>query len=536
MDTNEPNERNNNDDATFLNDNPNFVVTGNESEAGDDAGNGSVAQTTIDTNRTSVLQLDLESLKDLQASLISSTMLALQNRKTKKVEPHLEGAFLTSLGTYPAGRKGIDIIRWVTKMDTLVNTYLRDVEPKETVKILFRTVLCPEVTNQLSLAFKLSSASITIIKPPIWNDDWTYPIDVNTPHIHTWFARVLLAHGCSRETMADFVRSLAPSRQQDKEKYSNLVQRLQALKSMANRCANLFPGKYEIYKPEAYDHYLVSELEPRLARRVNDVLDNEKKNRDNILDVMRIRHLDIPEQPAKTHLEMTQLIRKVAAKIESDSDGSDSDNEAIGRGAKFTNMMPANVNFVLYDGVRKEKKKVVKEKSENNDLQSIVEKQQKLIDNLLALKQQELRPHYQNYYNANTVPLGKTLPPSNSNFVDVECRRCSNRGHYAADCKAPSGPIRRPQGSSRRRPEGPYGRTPSNQCANCRETTHRISECQKPPSRPCRFCQGNHFDIHCNARTIPGEQPAQAPQKEKNVSFRVTVPMDNNEPRITELE
>jgi hypothetical protein len=57
MDTNEPNVLPNNDDVTFLNDNPDFVVTGNESEAGDEVTNGSVARTTIDTDRTSVLQL-----------------------------------------------------------------------------------------------------------------------------------------------------------------------------------------------------------------------------------------------------------------------------------------------------------------------------------------------------------------------------------------------------------------------------------------------------------------------------------------------
>ena len=537
MDTNANHEQN--DDETFLAANRGFV-TEDHQEEDEELVTGNVVAPT-ETDRTSILQFDLESLKDLQTSLITTTMAAMLNKKRKKIEPHLEAAFLTSLGYYPAGRKGIDVIRWVTKLDTLVNTYLRDLEPKEMIKILFRTVTCPEMINQLSLAFKLSDAAITFTKPPIWKEEWPFPINADTSEINVWFARVILSHGCSRETMADFVRSLTPSRQQDKEKYSNLVLRLQALKSMSIRCANLFPDKFEIYKPSSYDHYLVSELEPRLARKVAEVLENEKRQRNNMLDVLKIRHLDIPEPAPKTHLEMTQLVRSVANKINSDSDGSDSE-EDTDKGARFTHMLPANVNFVMYEGNKKEKKKTPKENVANKGLLDIMEKQQKLIDNLLAQKQQEIRPHYNSYYNANTEPIGKTQRvPQTRAVADVECYRCHNLGHFATDCKMSGGPIRQTNRHQSQR-DNPYRRT-NLYCANCNERSHMVYDCPQPARRPCKLCKGDHLDVRCNLYIRPGlvqQEPMtrQEPKQNKNVSFRVVLPQEKEQEnaRITVLE
>ena len=84
-------------DAEFLAANPGFQTTREPGENQEDDQDTSSSQTT---------QLDLDGLKNLQASLITTTMEALQKKKAKKLEPHLEEALLKSLGNYPAGGKG----------------------------------------------------------------------------------------------------------------------------------------------------------------------------------------------------------------------------------------------------------------------------------------------------------------------------------------------------------------------------------------------------------------------------------------------
>ena len=223
------------EEMAFIAANPNFVPavdpTTDESVL-TDVDQEETSATDHTTSNTSSLQIDLEGLKSLQASLILTTMEALQKKKSKRLEPHLEESLIKSLGTFPASGKGIEVIKWVVKMDTLCNTYMKDIEPKETLKIIFHTILDPDTTNQLNLAFNCELLGTEFIRPSLWRDDWKFPLTGNEERIHIWVARFLLAQSCPREVMVNFARNLAPTRQMENEGYTRLVQRIQALKSM----------------------------------------------------------------------------------------------------------------------------------------------------------------------------------------------------------------------------------------------------------------------------------------------------------------
>jgi hypothetical protein len=537
------------DDLAFINSNPGFVP---EEELGDE----SVVVTNseaVTTNTTSALTIDLNGLKDLQASLITTTMEALQKKKARRLEPHLEDALLKSLGVYPARGKGLELIKWVIKMDTLCNTYTKDIEPKETLKILFRTIHCPDITNQLGVAFG-NSAGVSFVRPQAWKDEWPFPLTGTEERIHVWVARFLLAQGCPRDVMVNFVRNLAPSRQMDKEDYLNLVQRLQALKSISLRCRELFPGKFEMYRVDMYDHFLVNELEPKLAKKVSEYLEIENKTEAKIRSIMMANNIPLPPTPEPNPHEMAQVIRKVAATMKSQE--SDSDEET--KKGSYTSTLPANVNFVMYDGKNDSTKKK-NDEAGKKELKEQLDKYKQELDELgkrLTQQQHDLRfntippplyyPQQAYFANANHTPIG-TRPqlPQNTTQSNngMECSRCHNYGHDANNCRMRSQSrvfVHRAHGNGNgeRTPFAPYSNV--KMCYNCNAPGHFSKDCTLPPRRPCKYCGGNHFDQRCKQYVRPGKTSTPNSEKrpsEQNVQFTVNIPMD--EPaanRITELE
>ena len=305
-----------------------------------------------------------------------------------------------------------------------------------------------------------------------------------------------------------------------------------------------------------YDHFLVNELEPKLAKKVSEYLEIEKKTEAKIMSVLRANNLPVPQTPELDPQEMAQIIRKVAASMKSSDDDSDEENKQ----GSYTSTLPANVNFVMYDG-KGESSNKKREEIGKKELKDQLDKYKTELDELakrLSQQQAEMRtpigppqvyyPQQAYFANANAMPIGlrPQLPPpiTAQPHNGAECTRCHNFGHDANSCRLRSNSRIFVHRSSNRNGYGGRHFAPYNtkHCYNCNAPGHFSSDCSLPPRRPCKHCGGNHFDKRCQQTTQPNPQnnASEGNRKtnaEKNVQFTVNIPMDEPEAnRITELE
>ena len=183
--------------------------------------------------------------------------------------------FIKLVGTFPTFSRNFEVIRWVWNMDTQIINF--GVPNNLILNLMLRAVSDPVVQNQLRMAFNLSTgATSDVVRPPMWPEEWAFPMKHDDVHVSWWIARFLLASYCTRQTLSEFVNCLAPSKQTPNESYAQLEARLSIMKVYSRGCEKLFPGSFQFASDDDFNYFLSHQLNTRLATKLNDRMEKIK--------------------------------------------------------------------------------------------------------------------------------------------------------------------------------------------------------------------------------------------------------------------
>ena len=183
--------------------------------------------------------------------------------------------FLKLVGTFPSFSRNFEVIRWVWNMDAQIINFA--VPNQLVLNLILRAVNDPVVQNQLRMAFNLSTgATADVVRPPMWPEEWAFPMKPSEESMSWWIARFLLASYCTRQTLSEFANCLAPSKQTSSESYAQLEARLSIMKVYSRGCEKLFPGSFQFASDEDFNYFLSHQLNIRLATKLNDRLEKIK--------------------------------------------------------------------------------------------------------------------------------------------------------------------------------------------------------------------------------------------------------------------
>ena len=450
-------------------------------------------------NDPSTVHMNFEGMRHLTSSVALAVAEAMRSKGSEKLHHHTEDTILKTLGIFPGSGKDVEKVRWVIKLERVLKAN-RITNKQDVLRILHRAIIDPEVTDKLNEAFPEANANIFVNKderPFYWRYNWNYPIYGDTGDIHTWAARFILAQSVNQDVIKDIVSNLTPTKQQPEESYDQLSKRIKTLKAMASCGNEIFPGEHKFQRPEMYDHYLLYDLQPELDDQIKQFLDAELRNREYIREVMTINGGTVPPDNAPRDHERIQVVRSVANRSRKKAE-----HESV-------STTPVLIEYVYnYTGDDSFEDFKFKQGAKNIDelklLKTRVENQSALIqekDNQLN----ELRTRANantNFYNDNVKQGGN---PQNN----ISCFRCQGN-HYVANCPEPD--LRPGANNGLRRPfannTGPYQR-PNPICGNCRAQGHTAKQCNIPPTRPCRNCNGAHFDFQCHFGRYNNRLPVQ---------------------------
>ena len=430
----------------------------------------------------------------------SALVDAVKTKGADRLHHHTEEVILKTLGSFPRDSEGYEVVRWTLLMERCL-TANKVEKMQDILRILYRIILDPNITNKFREAFLSSTPPVFTddeAKPENWRSTWPFPITDNMDNMVHWAARFLLATCVPLEILREIVRELAPTRQKQDESYPKLKRRINTLKSLATSVSELFPGDHFIHGPEAYEHFLFHELDPEIERQVTQALDSENRIK---------AALGFTENRNRANNKLSEratIVKTITNQLSKKTDGSKL-GSTTPMLAEYIHSYTGDLNYESYKEQQADLSssveiKILKDRLEVQS-QVIAEKEKMLSNIQLSLPSRPATSFYNAPNNGQESSCYKCGNPGHLGYECPEgktCYNCGNRGHIAIHCPQ----NRQPQPSTHmaqdrnRQMQQTYFRPPPF-CGNCRSEGHTARRCPNPPSRPCRYCQGAHFNHLC---------------------------------------